>query len=101
MGTRALAPIIALPNQRWRLDFVHNQMASGRRFLVLNVVDGVRRACLAAVAGHLDLRPPCRARIGRADQSAGQAGDDRQLMMRARSVTVVDQIDADCPSPDL
>jgi putative transposase len=31
------------------LDFVHDQMASGRRFRVLNVVDDVTRECLAAV----------------------------------------------------
>ena len=39
VGTRAPAPVLALPNQRWSLDFVHDQMASGRRFRVLNVVD--------------------------------------------------------------
>lgn len=38
-----------MPNQRWSLDFVHDQMASGRRFRVLNVVDDVTRECLAAV----------------------------------------------------
>lgn len=47
--TRAPAPVLALPNQRWSLDFVHDQMASGRRFRVLNVVDDVTRECLAAV----------------------------------------------------
>ncbi|MEZ5688913.1 MAG: IS3 family transposase [Caenibius sp.] len=41
--------VLALPNQRWSLDFVHDQMASGRRFRVLNVVDDVTRECLAAV----------------------------------------------------
>lgn len=50
VGTRAPAPVIALPNQRWSLDFVHDQMVSGRRFRVLNVVDDVTRECLAAVA---------------------------------------------------
>jgi transposase InsO family protein len=49
VGTRAPAPALALPNQRWSLDFVHDQMASGRRFRVLNVVDDVTRECLAAV----------------------------------------------------
>lgn len=48
-GTRAPAPVLALPNQRWSLDFVHDQMASGRRFRVLNVVDDVTRECLVAV----------------------------------------------------
>jgi transposase InsO family protein len=50
VGTRAPAPVLALANQRWSLDFVHDQMASGRRFRVLNVVDDVTRECLAAVA---------------------------------------------------
>src|SRR5690606_30903349 len=49
IGAGAPAPVLALPNQRWSLDFVHDQMASGRRFRVLNVVDDVTRECLAAV----------------------------------------------------
>jgi transposase InsO family protein len=49
VGARAPAPVFALPNQRWSLDFVHDQMASGRRFRFLNVVDDVTRECLAAV----------------------------------------------------
>ena len=38
-----------LANQRWSLDFVHDQMASGRRFRVLNIVDDITRECLRAV----------------------------------------------------
>jgi putative transposase len=49
VGARVPAPIIALHNQRWSLDFVHDQLASGRRFRVLNVVVDVKRECLAAV----------------------------------------------------
>ncbi|MGV7123143.1 IS3-like element ISSpma3 family transposase [Sphingopyxis sp. 550A] len=49
IGARAPAPVLALPNQRWSLDFVHDQMASGRRFRVLNIVDDVTRECLRAV----------------------------------------------------
>jgi putative transposase len=49
VGTRTPPPRLALPNQRWSLDFVHNQMVTGRRFRVLNVVDDVTRECLAAV----------------------------------------------------
>ena len=41
VGTMALGPVLALSDQRWSLDFVHDQMASGRRFRVLNVVDDV------------------------------------------------------------
>ena len=43
------APVPALPNQRWSPDFVRDQMITGRRFRVLNVVDDVTRECLAAV----------------------------------------------------
>ena len=49
VGTRAPAPVPALPNQRWSLDFVHDQMITGRRFRVFNVVDDVTRECLAGV----------------------------------------------------
>ena len=43
------APVLALLNQRWSVDFVHDQMASGRRFRVFNIVDDVTRECLRAV----------------------------------------------------
>lgn len=33
-------------NQRWSLDFVHDQLANGRRFRVLNVVDDFSRVCV-------------------------------------------------------
>ena len=39
----------ARPNVRWSLDFVHDQMASGQRFRVLDVIDDVTRRCLAAI----------------------------------------------------
>jgi len=38
VGTRVPASALALPNQRWSPDFVHDQMVSGRRFRVLHVV---------------------------------------------------------------
>ena len=31
VGARAPAPVLALPNQRWSLDFVHDQLATRRR----------------------------------------------------------------------
>lgn len=49
VGARAAPPVLALPNQRWSLDFVHDPMACGRRFRVLNIVDDVTRECLRAV----------------------------------------------------
>src|SRR3546814_18460424 len=41
VGARAPAPVPALPNQRWSLDFVHDQLVTGRRFRVLNIVGDV------------------------------------------------------------
>ena len=38
VGARAPAPVAGLPNQRWSLDFVPDQLASGRQFRVLNVM---------------------------------------------------------------
>ena len=49
VGTRAPILVEAKPNARWSLDFVHDQLASGRRFRILNIVDDVTRECLAAI----------------------------------------------------
>jgi transposase InsO family protein len=49
VGTRTRPLTLALPNQCWSLDFVHDQLVTGRRFRVLNVVDDVTRECLRAV----------------------------------------------------
>ena len=49
MGSRAPIPVATRPNARWSLDFVHDQLADGRRFRVLNIVDDVTRECLAAI----------------------------------------------------
>ena len=37
------------PNSRWSTDFVHDQLANGRRFRVLTIIDDATRECLAAV----------------------------------------------------
>jgi hypothetical protein len=34
---------------RWSVDFVHDQLACGRRLRILNIVDDVTRECLAAI----------------------------------------------------
>lgn len=34
-------------NARWSLDFVHDQLANGRRFRILNIIDDVTKECLA------------------------------------------------------
>ena len=77
VGTRAPAPVLALPNQRWSLDFVHDQMAPGRRFRVLNVVDDVTRECFAAVP---DTSISGRRAVRELTEliAQRQAGDDRQ-----------------------
>jgi transposase InsO family protein len=49
-GTRAPLLLPTLPNTRWSIDFVHDQLACGRRFRILNVIDDVTKECLAAVA---------------------------------------------------
>jgi transposase InsO family protein len=50
IGTRAPILVEARPNARWSIDFVHDQLASGRRLRILNVLDDVTKECLAAVA---------------------------------------------------
>lgn len=49
VGTRTPILVEAKVNARWSVDFVHDQMACGRRFRVLNIVDDVTRECLAAI----------------------------------------------------
>lgn len=49
LGTRAPILVEARPDARWSLDFVHDQLANGRRFRILNIVDDVTRECLGAV----------------------------------------------------
>ncbi len=49
VGTRTPIMVEARVNARWSLDFVHDQLAAGRRFRILNVVDDVTRECLAAI----------------------------------------------------
>ena len=48
---RLTRPRIPLPlptarNQRWSLDFVSDQLANGRRFRILNIVDDYSRECV-------------------------------------------------------
>jgi putative transposase len=53
MGTRAPMVLPLMPNQRWSLDFVSDQLTDGRRFRILTVVDHCTRECLALVADTL------------------------------------------------
>ena len=50
VGARAPLVVALQPNARWSLDFVHDQLACGRRFRILNIVDDATRECLLAVA---------------------------------------------------
>ena len=49
-GSRTPLLLPALPNMRWSIDFVHDQLAAGRRFRILNVVDDATKECLLALA---------------------------------------------------
>jgi putative transposase len=49
VGSRAPILVESKPNARWSVDFVHDQLACGRRFRILNIVDDVTRECLAAI----------------------------------------------------
>ena len=42
--------VLLLPNQRWSLDFVSDQLTDGRRFRILTVVNDCTRECLALIA---------------------------------------------------
>lgn len=48
VGQRAPLVLPQGPNQRWSLDFVADQLASGRRIRILTVVDDFTKECLAA-----------------------------------------------------
>ena len=50
MGTRAPMVLPLLPNQRWSLDFVSDQLTDGRRFRIMTFVDDCTRECLALIA---------------------------------------------------
>lgn len=48
---RVQKPVVSAANQRWSMDFMSDQLASGRRFRVLNVVDDFTRECLVMHVG--------------------------------------------------
>jgi putative transposase len=50
LGTRTPMPGAVLPDDRWSLDFVSDQLVSGRRFRILGIYDDCTRECLAVVA---------------------------------------------------
>jgi len=46
---RVAAPLPSAPNQRWSMDFMSDQLASGRRFRVFNLIDDFDRQCIAQI----------------------------------------------------
>lgn len=44
---RVPLPQADAPNQRWAMDFIHDQLSGGRRFRCLTLVDEFTRQCLA------------------------------------------------------
>jgi putative transposase len=50
LGTRTPMPVPARPHDLWVLDFVSDQLDSGRRFRILAIYDVCTRRCLAAIA---------------------------------------------------
>ena len=78
VGARMPPPVLALAKQRWSLDFVHDQLVTGGRFRVLNIIDDVTRECLAAVPdSSISGQAGC-PRADRVDRPAQQARHDRQ-----------------------
>lgn len=54
---RVPMPVPKRPRERWSLDFVSDQLANGRRFRVLNIVDDYSRECVSqivdfSISGH-------------------------------------------------
>ena len=50
IGTRRPIEVPLRPNQRWSLDFIHDQLTDGRRFRILAVIDDCTRECLGLIA---------------------------------------------------
>lgn len=49
LGSRAPAVTEAVANARWSVDLMQDQFADGRRFRILNVLDGVTKESLASI----------------------------------------------------
>jgi len=45
-------PVVTSSDQYWAMDFVHDQLPSGRKFRVLTVIDKWHRLCVALQADH-------------------------------------------------
>jgi putative transposase len=50
IGGRLPLPLPLVPNRRWSMDFIHDQLLDGRRFRLLAVVDDCTRECKGILA---------------------------------------------------
>ena len=73
IGTRAPMVLQLMPNQRWSLGFVSDQLKDGRRFRIMTVVNDCTRECLDR--RHLAVRRKAGMRIGDGVRCARQACD--------------------------
>jgi len=48
-GERESLPVPTGPNQLWAMDFVHDVLANGRKFKMLNILDCYHRECVAII----------------------------------------------------
>ena len=46
---RVPMPVPSRPNERWSVDFMSDQLANGRRFRILNLVDDFSRKCVGQI----------------------------------------------------
>ena len=87
VGARAPAPVPVLPNQRWSLDFVHDQLTTGRRFRRNPLAGATGQAAwaVASGAGQFHGRRSSRREVGmsamRASASASQAWGSMPLSL--------------------
>jgi putative transposase len=72
--TRVPILVRAKANARWSVDFVHDQLACGRRFRIRNIVDDVTRECLAAVADTSISGPPVARELTSLIKQRGRTG---------------------------
>ena len=98
---------IALPqasDQRWSLDFLADQIADGRRFRVLAVVDDFTRECLTAVVDTSLSGERVVSSIGSSSNADGRwpvSGNGTELTSRAvlRSAALLQQSIGTTSSP--
>jgi putative transposase len=65
-------------NQRWSLDFVHDQLSNGRRLKVLNIVDDYSRVCVGQL---VDLSISGERMARHLDEIAGARGLPKRIVM--------------------